>query len=178
MTGARAIPLDNDDTFLGYATQIIWRMVSLLSYTNPKLGEAIAFKKLKAIEPQTAVDEAYIESAIVKQGLKLKYTPDAIIYNHGATNLRDFINQRVRIHTGHLVLRKQTGYSVSTMRVIPKFRLTVNYYSLQIKHLIWFPCYVMLEFICICIGYYKYYVKQDNPVIWTIIKSSKTLEVK
>jgi biofilm PGA synthesis N-glycosyltransferase PgaC len=178
MTGARIIPLDDDNTFFGYATHIIWEMVSKLSYILPKLGEAIAFRRIKEISPQTAVDEAFIENIITKQGLKLQYAPNAIVYNHGAATLKDYTSQRIRIHTGHLQLRKETGYMVSTMRMRPKIKLAAGYYLVQLKHVVWYPVYVLLEIACMIIAWYKFRLRHDNPYIWEMVKTSKTLEVK
>jgi hypothetical protein len=60
-------------------------------------------------------DEVSIEAIVVEAGLGLHYASDAVVHNHGATNLRDYMEHRRRIHRGHLAVRKLSGYAASTM---------------------------------------------------------------
>jgi len=116
MTGARPIPTNARVGVIGNAVNLLWDMHHELSLRQPKLGEAVAFRRvLRSIDPGTLVDEATMEHAILAQGLQLRYVPDAVVRNHGPESLREFLAQRVRIYHGHLALASTTGYRVSSM---------------------------------------------------------------
>jgi hypothetical protein len=116
MTGARPVPTNPRDGVVGHAVNILWDVHHELSLRKPKLGEAIAFRRvLHSIDSGTLVDEASMEQLIVDQGLQLRYVPNAIVRNHGPETLREFIAQRTRIYRGHVSVATATGYRVSSM---------------------------------------------------------------
>jgi poly-beta-1,6-N-acetyl-D-glucosamine synthase len=118
MTGARPVPTNPRNGVVGHAVNILWDVHHELSLRKPKLGEAIAFRRvLHSIDSGTLVDEATLEYQITGQGLQLKYVPSAIVRNHGPETLREFIAQRMRIYRGHMSLASSTGYHVSSMRL-------------------------------------------------------------
>jgi hypothetical protein len=118
MTGARPVPTNPREGIVGYAVNILWDVHHELSLRKPKLGEAIAFRRvLHSIDSGTLVDEATMEHQIIGQGLQLKYVPSAIVRNHGPETLREFIAQRMRIYRGHMSLASTTGYHVSSMNL-------------------------------------------------------------
>jgi hypothetical protein len=61
------------------------------------------------------MDEAFVEAIIVRQGMQVRYAPDAIVYNTGPTTVSDFVRQRRRNHAGHLYLKHKYGYKVSSI---------------------------------------------------------------
>lgn len=88
-TGGRPVPVNDENTYLGYVVHLLWRLHHRMALISPKLGEMIAFRKvMKSIPKDSAVDEASIEAIIKEQGYKLKYIPSAIIKNKGS---REFI---------------------------------------------------------------------------------------
>jgi dolichol-phosphate mannosyltransferase len=116
MTGARPIPTNLRKGVIGNAVNLLWDLHHELSLTKPKLGEAVAFRRVFAtIDSATLVDEATIERAVLALGLQLRYVPSAVVRNHGPETLREFIAQRTRIYSGHLALASSTGYHVSSM---------------------------------------------------------------
>jgi biofilm PGA synthesis N-glycosyltransferase PgaC len=116
MTGARPVPTNPRNGIVGHAVNILWDVHHELSLRKPKLGEAVAFRRvLHSIDSDTLVDEATMEHQIIGQGLQLRYVPSAIVRNHGPETLRDFIAQRTRIYRGHISLASTTGYRVSSM---------------------------------------------------------------
>jgi biofilm PGA synthesis N-glycosyltransferase PgaC len=118
MTGARPVPTNPRNGVVGHAVNILWDVHHELSLRKPKLGEAIAFRRvLHSIDSGTLVDEATLEYQIIGQGLQLKYVPSAIVRNHGPETLREFMVQRMRIYRGHMSLAYSTGYHVSSMRL-------------------------------------------------------------
>jgi glycosyltransferase involved in cell wall biosynthesis len=116
MTGARPAPTNPRNGIVGHAVNILWDVHHELSLRKPKLGEAVAFRRvLNSIDESTLVDEASMEQVIVGQGLQLRYVPDAIIRNHGPETMREFFAQRTRIYRGHVSVATATGYRVSSM---------------------------------------------------------------
>ncbi|MBN1327203.1 MAG: glycosyltransferase, partial [Candidatus Cloacimonetes bacterium] len=115
MTGGRPVPENSPDNFIGYSVNLLWNLHHKMALINPKLGEMVAFRRLfENLPEQSAVDEASIEALIRSAGLKLKYIGDALVYNKGPENLRDFIKQRKRIAAGHLWLKDVQNYSVAS----------------------------------------------------------------
>jgi hypothetical protein len=83
---------------------------------SPKLGEAIAFRRLfDAIDELSLVDEVSIEAEVRAAGGELRYVPDAVVFNHGPTTIRDLRTQRARIHRGHLAVASSTGYRAASL---------------------------------------------------------------
>ncbi len=120
MVGARPVPVNDQHTFNGYAVHLLWRLHDRMARRSPKLGEAVAFRNiLNSIPVGSAVDEISIEVCIANSGLQLVYEPGAIVYNKGPMTVRDFLQQRRRIHAGHLQVRAQERYEASTMKVGP-----------------------------------------------------------
>ncbi len=116
MTGARPAPTNPRNGIVGHAVNILWDVHHELSLRKPKLGEAVAFRRvLHSIDESTLVDEASMEQVIVGQGLQLRYVPNAIIRNHGPETMREFFAQRTRIYRGHVNVATATGYRVSSM---------------------------------------------------------------
>ena len=114
MTGCNPIPLKELDNFFGYIIDFWWFAHNRL----PRFGEMIAFRNiLKEIDGTTAVDEAFIEQQIYQKGLWLKHVPTAVVYNLGAKTLDDLLKQRKRINIGHIYLRKNQGYAVSSFDI-------------------------------------------------------------
>lgn len=118
MTGARPVPTNARAGLVGNAVNILWDIHHEVSQFRPKLGEAVAFRRvLHEIDRGTLVDEALIEHLVLRHGLRLEYVPTAIVRNHGPETVREFISQRKRVYVGHLILSSATGYRVSSMNI-------------------------------------------------------------
>jgi biofilm PGA synthesis N-glycosyltransferase PgaC len=117
MTGARPVPTNPRRGLVGNTVNILWELHHELSLERPKLGEAVAFRRImQSIDPNTRVDEAVMEHVVKAHGLQLRYVPDAVIRNHGPETIAELIAQRARIYHGHVTLRAKTGYRVSSIR--------------------------------------------------------------
>jgi len=173
MTGGRPIPVNDKSNFIGFAGHLVWDLHHRISLKSPKLGELIAFRKvIDDIPKNTAVDEAWIEASIRKEGHKVVYVPDAICYNKAPEKIRDFIKQRRRIYAGHLHLRKGLKYSVSTMGIGGIMEATKEL-NLTPKGRIYFLGALMLEGISRVLGWFDYYVFKKDHVIWGIAETTK-----
>lgn len=176
MTGGHPIPVNDKSTFIGFAGHMIWELHHRIALRSPKLGELVAFRKIiDGIPKNTAVDEAWIEALIKRKGYKVVYVPDAIVYNRAPETIRDFIKQRRRIHAGHLHLKKELGYSVSTMS-IGGITSVVKELNLTPKEKFYFVGAMMLEGISRVLGWLDYYVLKKDHVVWDIAETTK--EVK
>src|SRR5262245_11309042 len=115
-TGGRPVPVNPPTTLLGRVVQLQWALHDAIARDDPKLGELVAFRRvLGPLDETTAVDEASLEAAAARAGLRRVYVPEARVAMKGPTTLRDFLAQRRRIHAGHLALRRATGHAVSTL---------------------------------------------------------------
>ncbi|MCK9329593.1 MAG: glycosyltransferase family 2 protein [Candidatus Cloacimonetes bacterium] len=176
MTGGHPIPLNYNNDFISYAVKLLWKLHHKMALFSPKLGEMIAFKKVfEKIPEQSAVDEASIEAIIKEKGLDCKYIPKAIVYNKGPETLSDFIKQRKRIAIGHLWLKNNQNYSVSSNNL----SLLANLFFFEIinhpKDIIKIIAVAKLEILCRILGIFDYHFKKSNPFIWDTINSAKKL---
>jgi poly-beta-1,6-N-acetyl-D-glucosamine synthase len=116
MVGGHPIPVNSQETFLGHAVHLQWRLHDRIARRTPKLGEIVAFRNVvPSIPYDTAVDEISIQALISQLGYELVYEPSAVVYNRGPATISDFLRQRRRIYAGHLRVREQQGYSAPTM---------------------------------------------------------------
>lgn len=178
MTGGHPIPKNCKDNFMGFAVHFIWEMHHKLSLKNPKFGELIAFRNIiREIPVNTSVDEAAIESNIKDNGLRMCYSPDAIVYNKGASTVKEFLCQRRHYNTGHIHLKKQTGYTVSSMSIGNLARPIIDTFSFKPKEMFWTFGVIFLELYGRLLGVYDFYIAKKNPYIWQMAKTTKGPQV-
>lgn len=115
ITGGHPVPVNAMDSLLGYVVNLQWYLHHKLALLRPKFGELVAFRNTIGKIAPTAVDEEHIASLFKGKGYILKYAPESIVYNKGPENIRDFFIQRRRIYAGHLFLKKDCNYEVSTL---------------------------------------------------------------
>lgn len=175
MTGGHPVPINDPDTFMGFTAHLIWNLHHRLALEHPKLGELVAFRRdlIRKIPTDTAVDEAFIEALINGQGYELKYAPDAIVYNKGPETVSDFLKQRRRIFAGHIHLRKTKGYAPSSMKKLKIATLLLEEVKYAPKRIVWIFSAAILEFYGRLLGSYDFYIKRENPFIWSIAETTK-----
>lgn len=118
LAGGRPLPVNSEDTFVGYAVHLLWRLHHRLALEQPKIGEAIAMRR-EAVRPlpaDSSVDEPWFQALLQKDGWIPAYVPDAIIANRGPGTVRDFVKQRRQVHTGNLWLNRRQAYKVPSLR--------------------------------------------------------------
>jgi cellulose synthase/poly-beta-1,6-N-acetylglucosamine synthase-like glycosyltransferase len=109
MSGGRPVPVNDASSLMGGVVHLLWELHHEVASRAPKLGELVAFRPVvSALPPDTAVDEASLESLIRAQGLRLAYAPGAVVRMKGPSTVGDFLAQRRRIHAGHLLLRRRS----------------------------------------------------------------------
>jgi cellulose synthase/poly-beta-1,6-N-acetylglucosamine synthase-like glycosyltransferase len=121
------------------------------------------------------VDEASIEAIVVAAGRRLVYAPEAVVWNKGASTVRDFLRQRRRIHAGHLWLSRTQGYEVSTQRVGGIVEVLLEDLEPRPRVLLWTAGGVLLEFVGRALGALDFLVLKRNPHTWAVSESTKSL---
>ncbi len=118
LAGGRPVPVNPEDTPIGYACHLLWRLHHRLALHQPKLGEMIALRAEAVVSlPRTSVDEACFQALLESEGWTAAYVPEAIVANRGPGTVGDFVRQRRQIHTGHLWLRRGQHYSVPSLHL-------------------------------------------------------------
>jgi biofilm PGA synthesis N-glycosyltransferase PgaC len=180
MTGARPVPVNSAETFMGYTVNLFWHLHHEMALEHPKLGELIAFRNIvREIPRNTAVDEASIEAIVIDAGYRIHYARSAVVRNKGPETISDFLKQRRRIMVGHKHLQVTHGYTVSSMKFRNLARLfwrLVKGTDWTFKKALWTGAAILLEGYGRFLGDYDYYIKKKNPYAWDIAQSTKSLE--
>ncbi|HSH01395.1 MAG TPA: glycosyltransferase [Anaerolineae bacterium] len=178
VTGSRPVPVNDKETFMGFAAHLLWGLHHHISLESFKGGEMIAFQKVfERIPYETAVDEASVEPIVRGQGFRVQYIPTAIVYNKGPDTINDFLRQRRRIYAGHLWVREQLGYSVSTMSGLKILGLLLRHLEWRPRPFVWTWCVVALEVYGRFLGWRDHRSKKDHSV-WEIAQTTKELKAK
>lgn len=174
MTGAHPVPTNSGTTPVDRMVRLQWDLLHRISLRTPKMGELIAFRaNLPLLDPETAVDEAYIEAMVRGRGQQVVYVPAAEVFNHGPTTFRDFMRQRRRIWAGHCVLRKDTGYVVSTMRMANVVLPVLEYVRASPLQLPIVATAAAVELCARALGTIDARVLGRNPFIWERLPTTK-----
>lgn len=177
-SGSHPIPINDKNTFIGFAVNFMWALHHKISLKNPKMGEMIAFRKIfKRIPFTSAVDEANIEPLIRGQGYEMIYVSDAKIKNKGPENIEDFLRQRRRIAAGHLAIYEEQGYTVSTdspFRIVKIIFSSPEFF--KPKYIFWIPAIIFLEAYGRHLGARDYKLKNRNHAVWEIATTTKELK--
>lgn len=174
MTGGHPIPVNSCRSFMGFAVQLLWAMHHEVALQQPKLGELTAFRRVfQRIPRDSAVDEANMEPLIRGQGYQLRYVPDAIVYNRGPETVADFLKQRRRIYAGHLRMKHDQGYVVSTMSTLRILPALVKAWHWEWHCAFWVPAVMALEAYGRFLGWRDFHTKRRNHTVWDIALTTK-----
>jgi len=173
MTAGRAIPTNSKETFLGFFNHLVWFLHHLVSLEKPKVGEIMAFRKtVSKIPKKLAADESYLESLFYKKGYKIVYIPSAIINNEGIEDFGFLLKQRRRYFNGHLHIRKEYGYSVSTLSLKRIFVALLKYFEIKsiknYKEFFWLFLAILFETFARFLGTLDFYIFNKIPYKWEI----------
>lgn len=179
MTGAHPIPInDINSGFTGFAVNMLWELHHRVALKNPKMGEVVAFRKIfRRIPISSSVDEANIEPLIRGQGYLIKYVPQAVIHNKAPTKVEDFIKQRRRIYNGHLAVKYEQSYEVSTMSGASILFCFLSFLkdNPKPKFIILAPAVIALEAYSRFLGWWDYKVVKKKHTVWDIAETTKDL---
>jgi len=175
MTGARVIPLNIPRTWLGFTVQMLWHVHHHLALRKAKLGELVAFRNvIENFPTDTSTDEPAIEALIAAKGLRLVYTPNAIVYNRGPERAGEFVVQRRRVFAGQVRIALRYRYFTSSLQlryVVPIAMQAINSYP---QFLLWTVAAIAVEGWARILGLYDALGGQEHP-IWRHAASTKAV---
>ena len=146
VVGARAVPVNTPDTFVGFTVNLMWSLHHDLALVTPKMGEMCAFRNvIPGLDPKTLYDEMSVLYEIERRGYRAAYAPDALIENCGPDNLRDFIKQRTRWIVANLSVQRDYRIYVSTMKPLAVLRATLAYVRQDWHRIHWFAAAACVE---------------------------------
>jgi len=179
LVSPQIVPINKANSLIGFAVNLLWELhhrINLQFPDRPKVGELIAFKKIfERIPPSSAVDEANIEPLIHFQDYEVRYCPNAIVYNKGPENIRDFLRQRRRIYAGHMALSKKYGYRVVTQSNFRILGVWLANLKLDPRSLFFTFIVILLEAVGRIIGFLDYKFNIRNHRVWKIAKTTKKM---
>jgi len=174
---ARPVPLSTGKYLSSLLVELIWDLHHKIStLESVKLsGELCALRPflVKRIPPNLATDEPFIEMLIRRQGYKIGYVPDAVVYIRGPESLQEIVQHRRRIWTGHLQIQRMEGFAVSSSDFRRIFSMLVKSFRSNLRKL-----HVLALFIAVDL--YSYLLARQDiargriPFIWETLKSTKT----
>ena len=173
-TGAHKIPVNTPEHLVGLFTHLRLRMEHELCLDIPRLGEMIAFRRvLEQIPLDVAMDEAFVEAIVIKHGLRVIYSPDAVVYNTGPDTIGDFVRQRRRNHAGHLYLEHKYGHQVSSMQNSRVARIALRELWGAVRLIFTLFLLAACESWSRFLGWYDYAIKRERHVVWDMAYSQK-----
>jgi len=179
LAGGRPVPVNSDDTPVGHAAHLLWRLHHRLATHQPKLGEMIGLRSSAVVTlPRTSVDEACFQAIMESQGWRSVYVADAVVHNRGPGTVSDFIKQRRQIHAGHLWLSRRQNYQVPSMRPgLMAVELARDTFSsitrLRPTRLAWTAGTVAMELYARTLARVDYLRGRENHV-WAMVPSTKS----
>lgn len=178
MTGGQIVPLYSEKTSIGRFDMLLWKLHHCMALTMPKLGEMVVFRnEILEIPENITVDEAYIEYTITTLGYKLKYVPEAFIYNSAYTRLHDYLSKRFRIGMGHGLLRKKYGYKVASecYRIIILIWIK-SFFSRSIKEMPYF-LFVTLGEVGVRFCTFWHLFLKNPPFVWHLSRDKQRINI-
>jgi len=171
---SRIVPTNKKNKLFGRINHLLYDIHHLVSSKKPKFGEMIAFRKIMDKIPKTAVDEEEIANIIMKRGFMPYYEKNAIVYNKGPENLKDFITQRRRVYCGHLELRKRTRYEPITLNNFTLIGIVLTYCIKTPEKIPIVAITCVVELYSRFLGFIDFITKKDHS-IWKISHSTKKI---
>jgi len=181
-TAGRPVPVNKRRGFPNLITHLIWDLHHKTSlYKSTKMSAelcAIRHKLVKQIPEDLATDEPYMQMLIQRRGYKISYVPEATVNIKGPDNFQELLKQRRRICTGHLQIKKMTGFVVPTSKpknILPLLLRTLNPHPT--KELITILIGALLETCANLLAIYD--IRKDKiPYIWESLESTKFLDIE
>ncbi|MFB6076126.1 MAG: glycosyltransferase [Candidatus Aenigmatarchaeota archaeon] len=162
----RPIPNTQNENFVDYFVNLIWKLHNIISKEEPKAGEILAFKNVFARIPEdTAADEEFIKAILLDKGYSTSYARNAKIYNEGPKNISDLFEQRRRIFIGHLDLEKRMKYDVPTTNNSIILKSICEYLKREGLEFYLFAA-IVFEFLSRIKGFFDYFILKRNPYKW------------
>lgn len=178
MVGSRPVPQDDANTFVGYATHLLWRLHHAVASRSPKQGELVAWRNVvRELPPDAIADEAYLEAELTRRGYRLVYEPDAVVHNRGPATVAAFIAQRRRNHAIHRTLAASTEYRPATRDHLLLARLGVVELIGHPGRAHWIVAAAALELWSSMLGLWDHRIARRDHAVWQMVDGTKSLEI-
>jgi hypothetical protein len=178
MAGAHPVPTNPlpDDPRHGWVDRVVhlqWALHHALALRTPKMGELVAFRPdVPPLDPETVVDEAWLETVALARGQRLVYVPEAIVMNRGPSRLGELLDQRRRVFCGHLWLRGTRRYEVATLRPWPVAAVALAHLREDPRRAPALAAAGLAECVGRALGAFDY-ARGEKPFVWNAITTSK-----
>ncbi len=111
----RLAPVNNGGGFFAFTARLMFHLHHGVSAMNPKMTELFAIRNLDLQMPRDVnTDEDWLAHTFYSMGYRIVYAPDAVTNLKGADNIRDFLNQRVRVNIGENYMKRRFNYRPPT----------------------------------------------------------------
>ena len=178
IVGARPIPVDDPNTFMGFCSHLLWNLHHESSLEVPKIsGELMAFKTriVRELPPAIINDDAYIQTLGEMKKRRIAYCPEAEVLLKGPSTAQDFISQRRRVFVGHKQLELLVGRKISTMK-IPKWKDILKACPFRgIKGRTYALGFLSLQGIAFLLAKWDF-ARHNLPIKWKMVKTTKSLQ--
>ncbi|MFH1860482.1 MAG: glycosyltransferase [bacterium] len=186
MTGCRIVPVNSEDTILGFYIHLFWKIHHRIGMIEFKTGEVTGMRNIiPHIPADILTDETYLTSMILQKsspagkGYKLVYVPDAVVKNRGPETFHDFLTYRVRQVVAYYQLKKmlpQGYYIPKTMDKMLVFRCLLEEITLNPGKLCLTFAAVSLEVMTRILAWIDWHIWKKNPFVWERVASTKRIE--
>lgn len=178
IVGARPVPVDEPDTFMGFCIHLLWNLHHESSLEMPKIsGELMVFRSkiIRELPPAIINDDAYLQSIGEMKKCKIVYCPEAEVLLKGPSTVHDFISQRRRVFIGHKQLEFLIGKKISTMKV-PKWKNILKACPFSgLKGRTYAVGFIVLQGISFLLAKWDF-ARHNLPIKWQMVKTTKSLQ--
>ncbi len=176
IVGGRPIPVNPSSTLTNRISSLIWHIHHKVSLSNPpKVGEIVAFRNvIDRIPPDTLADEERLSAVIQSKGYKAVYANDAVVYNRAPERISELIEQRRRIFVGHLLIKKELGYTVPTLSLKRLLKVVINEIASNPFKILTIIPLGLIELLSRFLGFLSYITKRHEPA-WKVCETTKKL---
>ena len=177
MVGGHPVPVNESDTLVGFAVNMLWDMHHRLSLINPKTGELVAFRNMDMqISPGINTDEDWIRMEIEGRGLRTEYAPEAMVWNKGPETLSDFWKQRTRVNIGEKYMEKRYEFEVPTWKGEFLMPSLISFLRDNRGHLAKVAMAIGIEGLSRAYASLHVALDRGDPYVWDVVGTTKKFD--
>lgn len=177
MVGGHPVPVNDRDTFMGFAVHMLWDMHHQLSIIQPKVGEIVAFRNLGIRIPTgMGSDEDLVRREMETKGYEIRYEPNAIVYNRGPATVRDFFIQRTRVNIGERYMKRWFDYDIPTWDQRYLFNAWFSFIRDNAGHPLKMAMAMTMEVLARVYAAIHVRLDKGDRAVWQVVESTKEIE--
>ncbi len=170
----RLAPVNQGGGFFDFTARLMFHLHHGVSAVTPKMTELFAIRNLDLQMPRDVnTDEDWLAHTFYSRGYRIVYAPDAVTNLKGADNIRDFLNQRVRVNIGENYMKRRFDYRPPTKDKGLVFNSLLEFIREERPNPIFLFGAMLLE--SMARVYSKVYVALGfkDQAVWKVIDSTK-----